>query len=219
MSIVTEQESSYLKKEYGKINYDSKPLTKFLNEIYTTIGEHISFKKNMSFLDIGCGRGYFLKYLTSKGHKNIFGIDPCNALVHDKLFDKIEHGSFEGNSFGKNQCEIVYSCHTLHHLKQPFPVDAIKEMNRIASKYIVIVEINNTNIPMFLLSLFNVRVERNAYSYNLKKIKKMLKCIDSKVLYADHLNAMYISGDSFLYKICYFTGSRPYNITIAEKVS
>lgn len=90
-------------------------------------------------------------------------------------------------------------------------------MFRIAKKYVVIVEINNTNLPMLLVSLLTIKVERNAFRYNGAKVADIIKSLGYNIKHMGNLKAGYISGNSCIYKALSKIGSSPYNILIAEK--
>jgi cyclopropane fatty-acyl-phospholipid synthase-like methyltransferase len=61
-TIIGEQEADYLVQEYLKIDYEASSMQDFLSAIWRSIRNNIPLDKNTSVLDIGCGRGYFLKY-------------------------------------------------------------------------------------------------------------------------------------------------------------
>ena len=217
MSPLTEAESRYFLKEYSRIEPDSLPLLRFLDEIYSIMTQQIHFGPQDSLVDIGCGRGYFLDYLQRRGHTELYGLDPCRHLIDLSLHDRIRYGSFQNHPFQTAQFDIAFTCHTLHHLPDREPLFPLREMLRLAKKYIVIVEINNTNLPMLLISLLNRRVERNALWYNKRKIASLLRRAGGEMIYQGDLSAGYISGDSRLYRLCRRLGAPPYNITIARK--
>ncbi len=210
-------ENISLSNLYNKIPYESLSMIAFLDEVFHIISSNIPINKSTSFLDFGCGKGYFLKYLSERGYENIQGIDPCEALLSNKLFNNIIYGGFDNNLFNDNLFDIVFSCHTLHHLPQKRPLYAIKEMLRISKKYIVIIEINNTNLPMFFRSLLYLKMEQNAFSYNIWKVNSMLSEIGCSIIYSNNMKSNYLSGNSFGYMILSKMGSPPYNITIAKK--
>jgi ubiquinone/menaquinone biosynthesis C-methylase UbiE len=212
------KEDKYIIDRYSKIGYDKPSMKAFLAEIYRILDKIIPLSKDISFLDIGSGKGYFLRYLKEMGFANLTGIDPNEGFLGDNVFENISLGSFESNSFSDNTFDVVFCCHTLHHLNQKYPVYALQEMFRISKKYIVIVEINNTNIPVFLISLLNFCYEKNAIFYNKFHVLSLIKKIEKlKTIYTDNLNCSYISGNSFLYKLSSRIGSLPYNIFILEK--
>ena len=207
----------FLTDRYARIGYDFPSMRHFMSEIIDVLKRNIDIGEDSMFLDIGCGRGYFLRYLYELGYKHVQGIDPSVALMENKLFDGIRKGSFEDNTFDDNSIDIVFTCHTLHHLPSTHPLHAIREMLRISRKYIVIVEINNTNIPMFFRSILCLKVELNAFRYNLQKVRFMLSNVECKIIYSSNMRSGYLSGSSFLYKQLAKIGMPPYNISIAEK--
>jgi SAM-dependent methyltransferase len=210
-------EVDYLVREYAHINFGSSALMSFLEVVFRTIKSKISFPLESSLLDIGCGRGYFLQYLNNQGYKELLGMDPCKELIHESVFDNVQYGGFEDNEFPDGSVDVVFSCHTLHHLVDPYPVYALKEMLRIARKYVIIVEINNANIPMFLLSWFTRRVERNAFRYNLTKVKRLAMQGSEEIVFASNLISSYVSGDNWFYRTLSRIGAPPYNIMILKK--
>lgn len=216
---LSKKEEAYLLKRYSRINYDDAPMYNFLSEIYKIIKFNVLFEKDAALLDIGCGRGYFLKYLQQQGHRNICGIDPCKPVLDEKIFNNIRNGSYEDNCFKDNEFDIVIACHTLHHLREGCQLAAVREMARISKKYIIIVEINNTNIPIFLFSVLNIKVEKRAFTYNRYKVEKILKMVGLRIVYSKDLDSLYLSGNSILFQILYRLGARPYNIVIAQKGS
>lgn len=217
MVIPTIEERIYFSKRYSTIDYSAPSMLNFLSEIYDTIRKYLSITPETSFLDIGCGKGYFLRYLREKGILNLVGIEPCEELLDYKVFNNIQLGSFESNCFNNKSFDIVFTCHTLHHLKQKYPIDALKEMSRISKRYAVIIEVNNVNLPMFLVSLMKYRMERNAIIYNRSKVVSMAKRAGFRIIYAGNLKSCYISGGSLFYKFLSKIGSSPYNMVVAEK--
>lgn len=216
---VSAEEGEYLKDRYGRIDLETPTMTGFLEEIFACLRESIALTPAHSVVDIGCGRGYFLKFLENRGFSQLQGIDPCPELLQNRVFPGIRDGSFESNGLPSRSFDVAFTCHTLHHLTTTSPLRAIAEMQRIARNHIVIVEINNTNIPMFLISLLHRRVENNAMFFNLTKVRRLLQEQGLSIVYHRHLESMYLSGDSFLHKIAHRFGSSPYNICIAKVAS
>jgi len=88
-----------------------------------------------TLLDVGCGRGYWLKVLQQKTDLQLAGCDvfdltPVPGVAYQKgTLDKLP---FEDNSF-----DIVTCHHTLEHVKNIEA--AIKELKRVARKQLIIV--------------------------------------------------------------------------------
>jgi ubiquinone/menaquinone biosynthesis C-methylase UbiE len=216
---LNDREERYLLEQYSKTTFDSPTVTLFLNEIYEIMRREIGFAPECSLIDMGCGRGYFVGYLRGRGHASAEGIDPCRLLLDNRITEGVTYGSFEDNSFPDNSFDIAFTCHTLHHLRDRDPRFAVKEMLRVARKYVVIVEINNTNLPVFLTTLAMFRVERNAAFYNRAKVVSMMERCGVDVVFQANLLSCYISGDSLFYRFLASVGSRPYNIVIGRKVT
>lgn len=194
-------------------------MVSFLDAIYAVLAREISFGPDHSLVDMGCGRGYFIEYLKRRGHANAVGVDPCDFLREDAVSDAIVQGSFEENPWPDASFDIAFTCHTLHHLPDRDPMFAVKEMLRLTRKYVVIVEVNNTNLPVLLLTLATMHVERNAAFYNRAKVVSLLKRCGAEVLVQTDLESYYVSGNSLFYRFLANVGTRPYNIVIGQKVT
>lgn len=214
---MSEGRKVFLVRAYHRLKHDSPSIQAFLKEVISTLKSEIALNGKMSLLDIGCGRGYLLKYLHEQGYKNIMGVDPCKELRDARLYDNIIYGSYEDNHFKAGAYDVVFTCHTLHHLTDSRPLYAIREMLRISKRYAVIVEINNTNFPMFIRSLICIGAEKNAFKYNLNRVRHMLSKVDCRVAYSAHINTGYLSGNSLCYRLFAKIGTPPYNISILEK--
>ena len=90
--------------------------------------------KDSKIIDIGCGRGYFLKILQERGYTNISGTD---------LFDELDLGSatyyktdIEHMPFVDGEFEVVICSHTIEHV---LDLDmAITELKRITKDRLII---------------------------------------------------------------------------------
>lgn len=216
MSGISEREDEYLLRAYSDIDLDAPQLNRFHDEIYEIMTNKAGVNSESSILDIGCGRGYMVEYLRNHGIDNVQGIDPSTQLKSTAIAQGIMSGSFEKNSFPDDAFDLVYTCHTLHHLENNWPTYAIQEMKRIARKYVVIVEINNTNLPMFLLSVALKSVEINAFKYNRGRVTRMMEDAGLSLCHQQDLSRGYLSGESFLHRIAAHIGSPPYNILIGD---
>ena len=88
-----------------------------------------------SLLDVGCGRGYWLKLLKQQTNFNLTGCD---------LFEKLEipgvnyiRGDIEDLPFAAKSFDIVTCHHTLEHTRDL--KKAIAELKRITRKQLIIV--------------------------------------------------------------------------------
>jgi len=209
--------SKILQKKYELLEYNSVSAQNFLSAAFKVISANIDLTSKPSFLDIGCGRGYFLKFLAENNFSDLLGIEPDEILRKNKIIDCIIDGTFENNNISDEEFDIVFTCHALHHLSDKNPVNAIREMLRITKKYIVIIEVNNSNLMILLNALIFYKAEKFGLSYNIGKIKKLTDGLNLNVKYQDNLNCGYISTDMFVFNIFHKIFSLPYSITILEK--
>jgi len=132
-------------KSYGDLFYDraigkkeemecSKAVCDILKPIY---------EPDMKILDVGCGAGHYLKSLIDRLDENVnyTGIDITEHYIEKakKAFkdyrffiDDIYSIGFKDESF-----DIVMCNNVIFHLP-PFPVEAISELLRVSSNYVVI---------------------------------------------------------------------------------
>jgi SAM-dependent methyltransferase len=92
----------------------------------------------MSLLDIGCGRGEFLHYVTQMGMKNIEGVDFDPVCVKmSSQYAKCYRADITelGKYFKDSYWDIVLLSHIIEHLRDPISV--IDQIKRI-SKFIII---------------------------------------------------------------------------------
>lgn len=75
-----------------------------------------------SFLEIGCGNGFFLEEALEQGYKSVFGVEPSSHAIQSaspkiKKFIKME--MFTKNSFSPNSFDCICIFQTLDHLLDP----------------------------------------------------------------------------------------------------
>ena len=90
-----------------------------------------------AFLDLGCGRGEFLSYLTSLKIKAI-GVDKNISLASEKLDKSVKIIEGDALSWLKNakadSYDFVSAIHVIEHLEFPYFYELTKEIKRILKK-------------------------------------------------------------------------------------
>ena len=74
--------------------------------------------KNKSVLEIGCGKGGFLKILYQNGVKDIVGFDP-SYVEGDQQIDKLVVKKYFSLKFCKRKFDFIICRHVLEHIPQP----------------------------------------------------------------------------------------------------
>ena len=128
-----------------------------------------------SLLEVGCGEGRIINPVQNK-YEKIFGMDISDeALKHvetSKIKGRIENIPFPDNSF-----DIVLCCEVLEHLPSPIYEKALKEIKRVAKKYVLISVPNDEDIQMGKVRCPNCRslchVNGHLRSFNLSNMKNL----------------------------------------------
>lgn len=115
----------------GESNFH-KQLTKQVVETYI---DPLNLPKDSKVLDLGCGPGYFLDDMKSRGFTNLLGvtvspgdIQLCESKGHTvKSYDFSFLPQEEG--FYDESIDFIFLRHTLEH--SPYPIFSLMEYNRI----------------------------------------------------------------------------------------
>jgi ubiquinone/menaquinone biosynthesis C-methylase UbiE len=102
---------------------------------------------NDNILDIGCGTGGVLAYLSninSSNTKNFFGIDISEIAINKGLqeYNEIDNIKlYQGDAtdiknFNKNYFDLVYSLDFFEHIPKNLELKVLNEMIRLSKKYI-----------------------------------------------------------------------------------
>ncbi len=101
-----------------------------------------------SILDVGCGDGEFLRWLPESYSK--VGLDSSyEALVHVER-RKIQ-GSIDALPFATSSFDLVACFEVLEHLTRKDLADALRELQRVSRKYIVVSVPNEEVLPQSLV--------------------------------------------------------------------
>lgn len=161
------------------------------------------FLRSGSGLDVGCGRGEFLKQLNMNGF-NVQGIEPSEGLndyasQYTEL--KIHHTTLE-NFNGDEKFDFVSSTHSLEHMDDPHSF--IENTHRVLKeKGILFLEVPNTNAGIIKLIDFIYNIiglnwttrlcplhePFHKYGYNKKSLEFLVKN-KFKILHSTSFSSM-----------------------------
>ena len=89
-----------------------------------------------SFLDVGCGRGDVLDYAEEKGFAPVTGIEVVPELLDERvIFGEI-------HNIPVKESDIVTSFDVIEHIQPELTERALKEINRVAQKAIILTAAN-----------------------------------------------------------------------------
>tara|TARA_B100000575_G_C23131310_1_gene656291 strand:+ start:1073 stop:2095 length:1023 start_codon:yes stop_codon:yes gene_type:complete len=161
-------------ESYSK-NYTPEDYSKFIervNQVYNpkveflinSLKEQNEIFTNMSYLDFGCGMGYFLKSLKNYNIKNILGfevsktfVDKGNILLNEKIIKEIDINDFVHEV--KN-IDVMSMIGVLEHLEEPYKF--LSNIQKIKGlKYLYI------SVPTFSFSSFLEVTSQDHFSRQL----------------------------------------------------
>lgn len=130
-----------------------------------------------SLLEVGCGEGIIINSLKNK-YEKICGIDISNeALKHVKT-PKIQ-GRIENIPFPDNSFDIVLCCEVLEHLPSTIYEKALKEIQRVAKKYLLISVPNGEDLQIGKVKCPNCASSFHVFghlrSFNLSNMKDLFE--------------------------------------------
>lgn len=116
---------------YGGYRYDGRwvPVAKDIIAQY-------GLKPGDRVLDVGCAKGFLVKDLLAQGI-DAYGIDVSDYAMmtcEPEVVGRLHVGSAEHLPFPDQSFDVVLAINTLHNLKKPELLTALREMERLARK-------------------------------------------------------------------------------------
>lgn len=142
--------------------YDHPVIQAFSLPKYQWIKQQLELE-NKIVLDVGSGNGYFAQHFNKDCQLTALDLS-ANQLQYNPARNKNIGSAYE-LPYNDNSFDIVFTSNLLHHLDEP--EKAVKEMQRVSKKYVVISEPNRNN-PMIFLGALCIPHERRAV-YSSKK--------------------------------------------------
>jgi len=118
-----------------------------------------------SILDVGCGNGILTNYLNdnfSNDFIRICGTDRSETSLKMVKGEKVQ-SDITSLPFKDNEFEIVTCLEVIEHLPQKVYAQALKEIERIAEKYVIISVPFNENLDFTKITCTKCRTEFNPF--------------------------------------------------------
>jgi 2-polyprenyl-3-methyl-5-hydroxy-6-metoxy-1,4-benzoquinol methylase len=110
--------------------------------------KRLKISKNSSFLDFGCGKGYFLYFLNKIGYKKLAGVETSvSRASFAREITGIEIGSdfYSGGTIFGKKYDCITMIHVLEHIKNPFVFLDTLIGSTVNHNGIVYIEVPNIN--------------------------------------------------------------------------
>ena len=180
----------------------------------------IKLKPDSKILDVGCGSGFFTYYLAKK--YQVIGLDFSEKMLALNPHKNLIKASAYQIPFKNNSFDLVFCSNLLHHLNHP--LKALKEMNRVAKKFVVVSEPNRNNPAILLLGLAK-KEERKSLKFSPNYLVSLFKKTNLQIITQENLGLItpnktpqsLIKPLLFLEKISWLKSLRAYITVIAEK--
>ena len=135
------------------------------------------FPDVQSVLDVGAGNG-MCTYYWQKRVPEVEGLELSRNLISQSPCKHVlRWGNAYDIPYGENEFDLVFESNLLHHVADPLRV--LGEMRRVARNYVVCIEPNRNNPPMFAFSLI-VAAERNGLKFTRRHVKRLMDRVGLK---------------------------------------
>lgn len=123
-----------------------------------------------TMLEVGAGNGFFSHTFSKEFELTALDFSQ-NMLDKNPLpAERKVLGDGEPLPFEENTFDVVLCGSLLHHLERP--IDAVREMTRVARRFVVLIEPNSVNPMMFLFGLLK-KAERGTLKFTRGYVRRL----------------------------------------------
>ena len=164
--------ASILAKKWGyhywdgsrKINYGGyKYIPGRWTKVIKKLCNFYNLKNSSKILDVGCGKGFFLKDLKDYNNSfHVYGADISKYAIknaHPDIKKSIKLSSANNLDWDDNYFDLVVSFNTLHNLYNFDLLSSLKEIERVGKKKYIVVESYRNEIEKMNLLYWQVTCE------------------------------------------------------------
>jgi len=121
---------SFNETSFGAPDVFSDQLLEEKIHYYSVYKQYLPQDKKVKILDIGCGTGYFLYFLSQNGYKNIQGIDisPQMISICQANFPFIQTENIDAHAYLKNKesfYDVIVTNDVLEHIPKTMTIDLL----------------------------------------------------------------------------------------------
>jgi SAM-dependent methyltransferase len=124
-----------------------------------------------SVLDVGCGNGVFTLYLRDRC-RSVAGVDFSAHMLSENPCRVLIQGDVAQLPVQSDAYDMCFEANVLHHVESPRRV--VKEMARVARRWVVLLEPNRNNPVMFTFGLL-VKAERASLRSHAGGLRKLME--------------------------------------------
>jgi SAM-dependent methyltransferase len=123
-----------------------------------------------SLLEVGAGNGHLSVYLDERFDLTCLDFSPAMLEQNPLPAARKVEGDARALGFADRSFDVVLCANLLHHLAEP--AAAVREMRRVARRFVVLIEPNATNPLMFLFAAI-VPAERGALRFDARHLESL----------------------------------------------
>lgn len=123
-----------------------------------------------SMLEVGAGNGFFSHTFSEAFELTCLDFSQNMLDMNPLPPDRKVQGDAERLPFEADTFDVVFCGNLLHHLEQP--IVAVREMRRVARRFVVLIEPNAVNPMMFLFGVLK-RAERGTLKFTQGYVRKL----------------------------------------------
>ena len=154
---------------------------KYILSFHKFLKGEIKFKKKIKILDIGCGRGKIMSFLSKKYKLNFYpiGVDIVNHKIKDSRIKFIRKDAVDYLKNSKNYFDLIIFKQSIHFfskqkIKQIINISK-KALNKNGKIIICTLNVSDISIPTFSLFKTELYTSLKKDKTNINLLKKLLK--------------------------------------------
>jgi SAM-dependent methyltransferase len=173
-------QKGYWKEHKNRRNFDHPVVALFAEQRIRYLTRYLNFNEIKTAFDYGCGDGFSCYYM-ARHIPHVEGGDVSEYMLEYNPLERSRLHLLDGEvlPFSNNSFDLVYCWEVLHHVESPERI--IREMARVASKYVVLFEPNGLNLAQFLFGLIK-KEERGTLRFRKSYLKRLADACDLKIL-------------------------------------